>query len=177
MDQLLCSTNEKWVAWCRCTVSFCGLATVSIHGKNLKETRVITGPHYLMSATIFREQTLIGNGTDLLCGTLVARPLRPPLPPRSPLSVCCSLATRTHAHAHTHRNTLCVTWAVAWCDDAAAGTEITLWYHTAIRLQHNGARVFTHRRITAQLWRTVSGFFAQGTGETQFKCLIQTILN
>lgn len=52
-----------------------------------------------------------------------------------------------------------------------------MWYHRAIRLQHNGARVFTHRRIIAQLWRTVAGFFAQGIGETQFKCFIPTILN
>lgn len=35
-------------------------------GKNLKEGRVITGPHYLMSATIFWAQSLIKNGTDLL---------------------------------------------------------------------------------------------------------------
>lgn len=83
-------------------MSFCGLATVSIHGKNLKETRVITGPHYLMSAAIFREQTLIRNGTDLLCGTLVARPLRPPsVLPRLPRWSLCVLLTR-YARARTH---------------------------------------------------------------------------
>lgn len=124
-------------------MSFCGLATVSIHGKNLKETRVITGPHYLMSAAIFREQTLIRNGTDLLCGTLVARPFALPqssLPP-SPvrLSVCRPLATSTHTHTHVREHTL----RDVGC--RMTGTEITLWYHRAIRLQHNGARVFTHR--------------------------------